>query len=268
MPTSIANNAVVDPSAQIGDEVEIGPFCVIGPDVKIGDGTRLDNSVTLCGHVHLGQRNHLYPGVVIGAEPQDLSFRGGGGSVVVGDHNVIRESVTINRGSEKDRNVTRVGNRCYLMAGCHVAHDCMIDDHVVIANSTMLGGHVHVHEHATLSGLVGIHHFTTIGRYSFVAGMSRVRHDVPPFMLAEGSPSRPRCVNVVALKRKDFSSAVIKALSEAHRLIYRSKVGVDQARELLRGNGQFLPHVNELFDFIDHQQEGRHGRARELRSAA
>jgi UDP-N-acetylglucosamine acyltransferase len=154
------------------------------------------------------------------------------------------------------------------MACSHVAHDCRLGNHIVIANGTLLGGHVHVHDHASLSGGVAVHHFASIGSFSFVSGLSRVLHDVPPFMLVEGHPARPRCINVVALKRNDFSPEMIGCLAEAHRLIYRAKVGLDHAREILRGNDQLLPQVNELLSFIQAQQDGKHGRARERRRIA
>ncbi len=154
------------------------------------------------------------------------------------------------------------------MACCHVAHDCRLGNRIILANGVLLGGHVHIHDAASLSGGVAVHHFNTIGRYSFVSGLSRVLHDVPPYLLVEGVPCRPRCINVVALKRNDFSSETINCLAEAHRLIYRAKVGIDQARELLRGGGSLIPQVNELLSFVQDQQEGKHGRARERRRAA
>ena len=132
----------------------------------------------------------------------------------------------------------------------------------------MLGGHVHVGNDVTISGGVGVHHFTSIGQLSFVGGMTRVLHDVPPFMLVEGHPARPRCINVVALKRNEFAPGVINCLAEAHRLLYRAKVGLDHAREILRGNEQLIPQVNELLHFVQLHQEGKHGRARERRRAA
>jgi UDP-N-acetylglucosamine acyltransferase len=268
MAAAISEMAVVDPRAEIADDVEIGPFCVIGPDAVIGRGTRLLSHVTITGCTELGQHNRIYPGTVIGAEPQDLSYRGNRTRVVIGDHNVIRESVTINRASEKEEGVTRIGSYCYLMACSHIAHDCYIGDRVVIANGTLLAGHVRVHHHATLSGNVGVHHYTTIGSYSFVSGLSRVLHDVPPYMLVEGTPARPRCLNIVALKRNDFPREYVQALTEAHRLIYRAKVGLDHAREILRSHGGLIPPVHHLLNFIQEQQEGRHGRARERRQAA
>jgi UDP-N-acetylglucosamine acyltransferase len=264
----VADNVSIHPRAEIDEDVEIGPFCVIGPNVRIGRGTKLENNVTLMGHVTLGERNHLFPGVVIGGDPQDLSYRGSDTQVIIGDDNLIRESVTINRGTEKEDGITRVGSHNFFMACSHIAHDCKLGDHIVIANGTMLGGHVHVYDHASLSGGVAVHHYASIGSYSFVSGISRVLHDVPPYMLAEGHPARPRCINVVALKRNDFTSEAIDCLAEAHRLIYRAKVGLDHAREILRGNDQLVPHVNHLLSFVQSQQEGKHGRARERRRAA
>lgn len=266
--TLVASNAAIDPKAQISDSAEIGPFCVIGPHVTIGPGTRLENGVTVMGRTTIGRYNHFYPGAVIGGEPQDLSYRGTDTQVVIGDHNVIRECVTINRASEKEDGITSIGNHCYFMACSHVAHDCRVGDRVVMANGSLLGGHVHVHDYASISGAAAVHHYSTIGSYSFVGGMSRVLHDVAPFMLVEGSPARPRCVNLVALKRNDFPDDVVRAISDAHRLLYRAKVGLDHARELLRQDGKLLPQVNHLLSFIQNQQEGRHGRGREQRRAA
>ncbi len=268
MASSIANNAWVDPRAKIDDDVEIGPFCMVGPDASIGRGTRLISAVTILGNVTIGRDNVLYPQAVIGGEPQDISYTGSATSVEIGDNNIIREGVTINRATEKEDGVTRVGNRNFFMANSHVAHDCKVGSSIIIANGSLLGGHVHVDDYASISGGVAVHHYTTIGSYSFVGGLSRVLHDVPPFMLCEGSPARPRCINIVALKRKNFEPHVIDALAEAHRLLYRAKVGLDAAREVLRGNDRLVPQVNQLLTFIEGQQEGRHGRGREVRRAA
>ncbi len=268
MAIHIADLASVDPRAELEDGVEIGPFCVVGPKVRIGQGTKLEASVTLLGDVTLGQRNHLFPGVVIGGEPQDLSYRGSNTRVVIGDDNNIRECVTINRASEKEDGVTRLGNSNFLMACSHIAHDCQLGDHIVIANGSLLGGHVHIQDHASLSGGVGVHHFATIGSYAFVAGISAVRHDVPPYMLVEGYPAKPRCINAVGLKRNSFPPHVIQSLVEAHRLLYRAKVGLENAWEILRNNGQLVPQVNHLMSFVQGQHEGLHGRGRERRRAA
>ncbi len=268
MATIVGEHAVIDPRANIDDDVVIGPFSVVGPHVSIGRGTRLMNNVTLTGHVTIGCNNQFYPGVVIGGEPQDLSYRGSPTEVVIGDHNIFREGVTVNRASEKEDRVTRVGSHCYFMACSHVAHDCRVGDRVVMANCVLLGGHVHVDHHATIAGGSAVHHFASIGAYAFVSGMSRVIHDVAPYMLLDGQPARPRCVNVVALKRNDFATEEIRALTEAHRLLYRAKVGLDHAREILRSNGRLVPCVNHLLSTLQYQAEGRHGRGRDRRQAA
>ena len=268
MATYVDKNASVDPRAELDDDVEVGAFSVVGPDVRIGRGTRLMNNVSVIGHVTLGEFNRVFPGAVIGGDPQDISYRGSDTQVVLGDHNLIREGVTINRGTEKEDGLTTLGSDCYIMAGCHIAHDCRVGSRVIMANATLLGGHVHIHDDATISGGVVVHHFSTIGSFSFTGGLSRVLHDVPPYMLAEGNPSKPRCINIVALKRNNFSAEAIQALAEAHRLLFRSKVGLDHAREMLRADEMLLPAVNHLLSFLQNQHEGRNGRGRDRRRAA
>ena len=269
MAISIAATAWIDPRAEIDSGVEIGPFCTIGPEVKIGRGTRLMNNVTLMGRVSIGEENVLYPNVVIGAEPQDISYQDGDTCVEIGDRNVLREGVTVNRGSEKEDGITRICNNNFLMANSHVAHDCKLGSHIVIANGSLLAGHVHVHDHASISGGCAVHHFVTVGSYSFLAGLSRALHDVPPYMLVEGIAAKPRCINIVALKRSNFSNESIDSLAAAHRLLYRTKVGTAHAKELLESKDQVTPEVENLFGFLERQQEGRHGRGREaLRRAA
>jgi len=267
-PALVHPTAVIEPGAQLGPGVRIGPGCVISGSAQIGRGTVLANHVTLLGRVRIGERNRLSPNCVIGGEPQDVSYRGSDTVVEIGDDNVIREGVTINRASEKEDGRTTIGNANLLMAACHVAHDCRIGDHVLIANGTLLGGHVRVHSRASLSGAVAVHHWTTIGSWSFVAGLSRVLHDVPPFMLCEGAPARPRCINLVALRRHGFEPRVIEAIGETHRLLYRARVGLPAAREILRSQGMLDEQVGQLLDFLARQQDGRHGRARERRRAA
>jgi len=260
--------AIVDSRAELSAGVRIGPHCVVSGEAVIGSGTVLENHVTIMGRVVIGARNRIFPNCVIGGEPQDVSYRGSPTCVEIGDDNTIREGVTINRASEKEEGVTTIGSGNFLMAACHIAHDCRIADGVTIANGTLLGGHVRIDSRASLSGAVAVHHWATIGGWSFVAGLSRVLHDVPPFMLCEGAPARPRCVNTVALKRGGFDREAIAAIAEAHRLLYRAKVGLEPARELLRSQGMLAPAVDVLLGFLGHQQEGRHGRARDRRRAA
>jgi UDP-N-acetylglucosamine acyltransferase len=264
----VAGSAVVEEGASIADGVRIGPGCHVSSRAVIGRGTTLEANVVILGEVRLGEGNRLHAGCVIGGEPQDTSYRGGRTRVVVGNRNVIREGVTINRGTEKEDGETVVGDDCLLMACSHVAHDCRVGDHVTLANGVLLGGHVRVHSHASLSGCVAVHHWATVGSCSFVAGLSRVLHDVPPFMLCDGSPARARCINTVGLRRKGFSPEEIEALGEAHRLLYRARVGLEPARELLGAKGLLLAPVTEVLDFLDSQKRGVKGRARERRRVA
>jgi len=268
LPPVVHPTAVIEEGARLASDVRVGPYCVVSAGAVIGRGTVLANHVTISGSVLIGERNRIFANCVIGGEPQDVSYRGSDTRVEIGDDNVIREGVTINRASEKEEGLTTIGSSNFLMAACHVAHDCRIGDHVIIANGTLLGGHVRVHSRASLSGVVAVHHWATIGGWSFLAGLSRVLHDVPPFMLCEGSPARPRCINVVALKRGGFPQPAIEAISEAYRLLYRAKLGVEPARDILASQGMLQPEVLELLDFLERQQQGRHGRARERRRAA
>ncbi len=268
MSVYVSPMAHVDPRAQLEDEVYIGPFCTVGAEVHLGRGTRLENNVTLMGRVRLGCHNRVYPGAVIGAEPQDLSYGGAPTEVVIGSHNVIRECVTIHRGTERGQGVTRVGDHNLLMACCHVAHDCTVGNHTVVANGTLLGGHVWVEDHAVLSGNVAVHQFVTVGAYSFVGGVSGVRQDVPPFLLVDGNPARPKWINAVGLQRHGFPRSVIAALHEAFRLLYRSRCPLDQVQSRLEPQGHWVPEVQRLVRFLEGQRQGQHGRARERRQAA
>jgi UDP-N-acetylglucosamine acyltransferase len=263
MATLIADTACVDPRADLADDVEIGPYCVIGPEVRIGRGTRLLSHVCISGHTTIGEHNVIHPFAVLGGDPQDVSYRGTPTRVEIGDHNVIRENVTVNRATEKEDGLTRVGSHCFFMAGAHVAHDCKVGDRVTIANGTMLGGHVHVESFAGISGGVAVHHYVTVGTYSFVGGQSRIYHDVPRFMLVDGNPSKVRCINIVGLKRNGITSEGIDSLHEAHRLIYRAKMSARHAVEILETHGHLTAEVRSLLEFVEAQQEGRHGRGRE-----
>ena len=264
-PPVISKLASVHPNAEIADDVEIGPFCVVGPKAKIGRGTLLKNSVSILGDVTLGQYNRICPGAVIGGEPQDISYTGTDTKVVVGDRNIIRENVTIHRASEKEDGLTTVGSDCYFMACSHVAHDCVIGDKVVLGQGSMLGGHVHVHHHATISGCVAVVHKVSIGSYIFLGGSSRALQDLPPFMLSDGNPARPRCINIVGLKRNNFKKEVVNAINEAFKLLYRSRVGLDNTIEILTNKNMMLPELEYCLDFIRTSQSGRHGRGRETR---
>ncbi|AMV39757.1 acyl-ACP--UDP-N-acetylglucosamine O-acyltransferase [Planctomyces sp. SH-PL62] len=263
MATMIADTACIDPRAEIADGVEIGPYCVIGPDARIGEGTRLIAHVCILGHTTVGDHNVVHPNTVLGGDPQDFTYKGEPTRLEIGDHNTFREGVTIHRGSCKEEGVTRIGSHNYFMANVHVGHDCILGDRILIANNTMLAGHIHMQSHATVSAGCGLHQFVTVGQYSYIGALTRAYHDVPPYMLVEGNPSKVRCINIVGLKRHGISPEAVTALHEAHRLIYRARMIAKQAHEVLEAHGQVCAEVRGLLDFIEAQQQGRHGRGRD-----
>jgi UDP-N-acetylglucosamine acyltransferase len=265
MSVVIAQTAVVDPRAQLGNRVRIGHFSVVGPHAKIGDGTVIDEHVVITGHSTLGEDNHLFPGTVIGAHPQDTSYKNTPTRVIIGDNNIFREHCTVNRATEKEDGVTEVGNDNCFMAGTHIAHDCRVGDRIVIANNGMLGGHVRVGNDVTLAGGVGVSHFASVGQLSFVSAMSRVLHDVPPFTIVDGQPAKPRAINTIGLKRHGYTVEDIAVLTEAFKLLYRARVGIQKARETAYSHGPIRPVIQHLFDCIDCSGTGRHGRGQDQR---
>jgi UDP-N-acetylglucosamine acyltransferase len=256
-------NVCIHPTAEIGAEVEIGPFCYIGPNARIGDGTKLHNGVTLVANTVLGEGNEVFTGAVIGAVPQDKKYRGEDSWVLIGDHNTIRESVTIHGGTAKGGGITRLGSRNLIMASCHIAHDCIIEDEVTMANNVLLGGHVKVESRASFGGLAAIHHFVTVGRYAFVGGLARVTQDVPPFMLVEGNPVRVWSINKVGLRRNGVSPAAMRALKEAHKLVFRSRAPRREVFERLLAQYPDVAEIRTLVEFLLSIESGNQGRARQ-----
>lgn len=267
MSPKISSLASVDPRSEIAADVEIGPFCRIGPDVRIGAGSKLESHVTIVGRTTIGQNNRFFPNCVIGTPPQDISWRDDAETYVeIGDENQFREGVTVNCGAEKEDGTTRIGNHNLLMINSHVAHNCHIHDHVILVNGVLLGGHVHVHDGAIVSGNSVVHHFSTLGTLSFVSGGCRVPHDIPPYMLSAGSDDPEiKTINLVGMRRRGISNDTIRVIKRTHRLIYREHKKVDAAREILQEElGGVLPiELNTLLNFLEAQQNGKMGRARE-----
>ena len=266
MEPKISPLSQVDPQATLGKGVVIGPFCVVGPDVTIGDFTELTSHVVLMGDTTLGMHNKLYPGCVIGGEPQDVSYQESQTKVIIGDNNLFREGVTVNRGAEKEDCITRIGNRNMFMANSHIAHNCRIFDDVILVNGVLLGGHVHVQDRAIVSGNTVVHHFSTIGRLSFVSGGCRVPHDIPPFMLAAGSDNPTlKTINNVGMRRAGISDETIEIVRMAFRLYYRKRKPLAEVREYFDNelNGVIPMELEQLLQFIEAQRAGKLGRARE-----
>lgn len=267
MATCISPLALVDPRAQLGADVTIGPFCIVGPEVRIGDGTILDSHVVITGCTTIGRRNRFWPNAVIGADPQDKSYVDGNTGIVIGDDNQFREGVTVHRGAEKEDGCTRIGHRNLLMSNAHVAHNCRIFDDTTIVNGVLLGGHVHVQDRAIISGNSAVHHFTTVGRLAFVGGCSRVVRDIPPFMLSCGNDDhKVITVNLVGLQRAGIPRTTIAVLKQAHKLLFREKRPLAVTREILTAelHGAIPPELQELFTFLDDQSKGKVGRGREV----
>ncbi len=263
---AIHPTAVIEPGARIHASAEIGPFCIVGPKASIGPGTRLLHSVTVTGRTTIGARNTIHPFAVLGGDPQDLKFRGEDSVTVVGDENVIREGVTVNKGTLGGGSETIIGNRNYIMASAHVAHDTIIEDHCVIANCALLAGHIRVESHSILSGWVAVHHYVTIGQHAFVGGCSRINQDCPPYMISQGFEGEVWGVNSVGLKRRGFRPEAINALRDAHRTVWRSGLPKpDAIAELVRSDGEF-PEIRTLVEFLQASDRGRMGRAREPRN--
>jgi UDP-N-acetylglucosamine acyltransferase len=266
METQISPLSQVDPRAQIGKGVVIGPFCVVGPNVCIGDATVLHSHVVLMGSTTVGQNNRFWPNCVIGGDPQDVSWQASETEIVIGDNNIFREGVTVNRGAEKEDGVTRIGNNNMFMANSHIAHNCRIFNNVILVNGVLLGGHVHVHDGAIVSGNSVVHHFSTLGRLSFVSGGCRVPHDIPPFMLAAGSDDPTlKTINVVGMRRAGISNSAIDTIKEAFRLLYRRNRPLNEVRQHFHDTlqGTIPIELSMLLTFVENQRAGKLGRARE-----
>jgi len=254
----------VHEGAQIAEDVSIGAYSVIGPQVKIGPGTVVRERVTIAGRTSVGSECRIYTGAVVGSDPQDLKYEGEDTEVVIGDRTTIREYVTVNKGTAYGGGITRVGSDCMLMTGVHVAHDCIVEDNVMMANVTTLGGHVLIERGASVSGLVGVHHFGTIGRMSFIAGMAKVTRDAPPYMMSAGNPARVRGVNIIGLQRAGVPRENISALRQACRLLYHSALPQDAAKEKILAEGlDRFEEIKCLLEFLARTERGKMGRARE-----
>jgi UDP-N-acetylglucosamine acyltransferase len=249
--------AVIDSRAEIDPSVEIGPWCSIGPHVKIGAGTRLVSHVVLDGHTVLGKNNTIYPFSVLGAPPQDLKYKGEPTELWIGDHNTIRESVTINTGTVQGGNKTQVGSHNLIMATTHLGHDVILGNHVIIANGCALAGHVTVEDYATIGGMNGVAQFVRIGAYCYTGGFSTLEKDIPPYSVAVGvRPCQVKGANLVGLRRKGFASEVVQKINEAIKLWIRHDVPKEQA--LLEMDSQYgdIPEVQKLIAFIRKSEYG------------
>ncbi|MBI1316623.1 acyl-ACP--UDP-N-acetylglucosamine O-acyltransferase [bacterium] len=247
--------AYVHPSAKIASNVVIEPFTTIHKNVEIGEGTWIGSSVTIMEGARIGKNCRIFPGAVISAIPQDLKFEGEDSLVVIGDHTTIRECVTINRGT-KALGKTVIGKHCLIMAYAHVAHDCIIGDHVILVNGVSLAGHVTIDDWAILGGLSAAHQFIHIGAHAMIGGGSLVRKDIPPYVKAAKEPLSYVGVNSVGLRRRGFSSDQINAIQSIYRILFQKNYNTTQASEIIETELDATPERDEILQFIRNSQRG------------
>ena len=248
-------SAIISPDADIADDAEIGAFVIIGENCTVSSGSVIAARATLERNVTLGENVNVGIGTILGGLPQDLKFAGEETSVEIGDGTVIREYVTINRGTAQSFKTT-VGRNCLIMSYVHLAHDCHIGNHVILSNVVQLAGHVTVEDRAIISGLSAAHQFVRIGRNSFIGGMSRVAKDIPPFLKAVGSPVKLYGLNSVGLQRNGMDEATILELKRAYRLLFRSDLNITQAIERAQNELEPLAEVQELIRFVEASERG------------
>ena len=248
---------IVDPKAEIGEGVEIGPYSVIQEDVVIGEGTWVGPHVFIGRGTRIGKECQIFQFASVGEGPQAMIYKGERTSLLIGDHNIIRECVTLNRGTVQGNGKTVIGNGNLFMAYSHVGHDCIIGNHVILANSAALAGHILLEDHATIGGLSAVHQFCRVGTHAFVSGMTGVAQDLLPYMLASGNRARLFGLNTVGLKRFKFSETAVKALKKAYRILFRSSLTLEKALSQIRDDEiSTVPEVQHLLQFIQETKRG------------
>ena len=249
--------AIVDPKADIGDQVEIGPYSIIEGGVTIGPKTRIGPHVVVREGTQMGKQCQVFQFASLGEAPQAVAYKGEKTLLVMGDHNIVREFVTLNRGTAPGGGKTVIGHGNLFMSYSHVAHDCQIGNQVILANAATLAGHITIEDYAIIGGLAAIHQFCRIGTHAFISGMTGITLDVPPYMLASGSRARLFGLNAVGLKRFRFSEASVKALKKAYRIIFRSGLTLEKAVKQVKEDGiSQLPEVQHLLQFIQQSKRG------------
>ena len=248
--------AVVHPSAKLHPTCKIGPYCVIGAGVELGEGTELIAHVVVHGPTKVGKHCRFFPYAAIGIEPQDLTYHGEPTRLEIGERNTIREYCSLNRGTVQDAGVTPIGDDNWIMAYAHVAHDCRVGSNTVFANHATLGGHVHIGDWTVLGGFVGVHQFVKIGAHVMAGVASVILQDVPPYVTVAGQPCAPHGINSEGLRRRGFTPEAIAAIKRAYRTLYRSGLGLAEARADLEAQAREAPEVRPLVDFLKAAERG------------
>lgn len=254
--TQIDPRALVDPAAKLAGGVRVGPWSIVGPDVEIGEGTEIASHVVIKGPTRIGCHNRVYQFSSIGEDTPDLKYKGEATRLVIGDHNVIREGVTIHRGTVQDRAETTIGDHNLIMAYAHIGHDSVIANHCILVNNTALAGHVHVGDWAILSGYTLVHQYCRIGAHSFSGMGSAIGKDVPAFVTVFGNPAEARSMNFEGMKRRGFSNDAMQALRRAYKLVYRQGLTVEEALVALEEGAAAFPEVALFRDSIQASTRG------------
>lgn len=248
--------AIVDPSARLAEDVQVGPWTLIGPDVEIGAGSVIHSHVVIKGPTRIGKNNTIFQFSTVGEDTPDLKYKGEPTQLLIGDNNVIREGVTIHRGTIQDKGITRIGNNNLIMAYVHIGHDSIVHNNTILVNNAALAGHVEVHDWAILSGYTLVHQFCSIGAHAFTGMGTAVGKDIPAYVMVNGSPAAAHGINSEGLKRRGFSPEAINQIKKAYKIVYRQGLTVDEALAQLSVLAQECPEVQIMIDTIRQSQRG------------
>jgi len=253
---NIHSTAIIDPKAELADDVIVGAFTTIGPNVKIDSGTTIASHVVINGHTTIGKHNQIFQFSSLGEAPQDKKYQGEPTQLEIGDHNTIREFCTFNRGTVQDKGITKIGNHNWIMAYVHIAHDCFVHNNTILANNSSLAGHVDIDEYAILGGFTLVHQFCKIGQHVITAVGSVVFKDIPPYVTASGYDANPHGINAEGLKRRGFSAESITNIKRAYKTLYRQSLTLDEAKVVLTQQSLTTPELSLLVEFLNQSTRG------------
>ena len=254
--TNIHPTAIIDPKAELANDVTVGPYSLIGPDVKIDSGTSIGSHVVITGHTSIGKHNQIFQFSSLGEAPQDKKYQGEPTKLEIGDHNTIREFCTFNRGTSQDKSATKIGNHNWIMAYVHIAHDCHVHNNTILANNSSLAGHVDMYDYAILGGFTLVHQFCKIGQHVITAVGSVVFKDIPPYVTASGYDANPHGINAEGLKRRGFSAESITNIKRAYKTLYRQSLTLDEAKVKLTNQALTAPELSLLVEFLNESTRG------------